>query len=57
MPNEDYAHFLQRLFELLRLMPSNPAQRTIRELQVAISERLGYPFHKRWMERSLHMLK
>lgn len=57
MPKEDYAYSLQRLFELLRLIPKPPVQRTISELQEALSETLGTPVDKRWMERSLRMLK
>jgi predicted DNA-binding transcriptional regulator YafY len=57
MPKADYAYSLQRLFELLRLIPKPPVQRTISELQEELSEVLGEPVDKRWMERSLQMLK
>lgn len=57
MPKEDYAYSLQRLFELLRLIPKPPVQRTISELQAELSDILGEPIDKRWMERSLQMLK
>ena len=57
MPKADYAYSLQRLFELLRLVPKPPVQRTISELQEELSEVLGEPVDKRWMERSLQMLK
>ena len=57
MPKEDYAHSLQKLFELLRLIPKPPVQRTISELQSKLSEVLGEPVDKRWMERALQMLR
>ena len=53
MPKEDYARSLQRLFELLRLIPKHPVQRTISELQSELSEVLGEPVDKRWMERGV----
>ncbi len=57
MPKTDYAYSMLRLFELLRLIPRRPANRTIRQLQEDLSERLGEPVNKRWVERSLQMLK
>lgn len=57
MPKEDYARSLQRLFELLRLIPKPPVQRTISELQRELSEVLGEPVDKRWMERALQILR
>ena len=57
MPKEDYAYSLQRLFELLRLIPKPPVQRTISQLLEELSEILEEPVDKRWMERSLQMLK
>lgn len=57
MPKEEYAGSLQRLFELLRLIPKPPVQRTISELQRELSEVRGEPVDKRWMERSLQMLR